>query len=62
MEMPSNGASISVDELGLSRIRQLEARYIELLEKRVSDLEALVSKTDVDVCETLITEIRQLLT
>jgi hypothetical protein len=62
MEMPSNGASISADELGLSRIRQLEARYIELLEKRVSDLEALVSKTNVDVCETLITEIRQLLT
>jgi hypothetical protein len=51
MNTPSNGASISADEFGLSRVRQLEARYIELLEKRVFDLEALVSKTDVDVCE-----------
>jgi hypothetical protein len=30
-------------------VRQLETRYIELLEKRIADLEALLSKEDKEV-------------
>ncbi|KAJ4356773.1 uncharacterized protein N0V89_004809 [Didymosphaeria variabile] len=38
-----NGGDVNTDSV--SRVRLLEARYIELLEKRVADLESLVAKT-----------------
>jgi hypothetical protein len=40
----------STNEEGAARISQLEARYVELLEKRVADLEAVVTKKDKTVC------------
>jgi hypothetical protein len=49
MDKPTDPVLGSFDENGSSRIRQLEARYIELLEKRVADLEAILSNTDKEV-------------
>ena len=49
MDKPTTPVLGSLDENGSSRIRQLEARYIELLEKRVADLEAILSNTDKEV-------------
>jgi hypothetical protein len=49
MDKATAAIPASLDETGSSRIRKLEARYIELLEKRVADLEAILSNTDKEV-------------